>query len=116
MEEMRLQDMKGFRIGSSENLEAGTGCTVILCDKPSPCSVDVRGGGPRDADARAVLLGHEVDVHRVAKIARVTPYAVGDLVRAGRIPGIRAYRGQQHGRDQNDDRYLKLPHQGAHSV
>lgn len=51
MEEMRLQDMKGFRIGSSENLEAGTGCTVILCDKPSPCSVDVRGGGPASRES-----------------------------------------------------------------
>lgn len=51
MEEIRLQDIKGFRIGSSENIEAGTGCTVIICDKASPCSVDVRGGGPASRES-----------------------------------------------------------------
>lgn len=46
MKEIRLQEMDGFRIGSAENSEAGTGCTVIICPQGAPCGVDIRGGGP----------------------------------------------------------------------
>lgn len=46
MKEIKIQDMKNFRIGSSENRKAGTGCTVIICPEGAPCGIDVRGGGP----------------------------------------------------------------------
>ena len=51
MKEIRLQDIEGFRIGSAENSEAGTGCTVIICEQGAPCSVDVRGGGPASRES-----------------------------------------------------------------
>jgi L-aminopeptidase/D-esterase-like protein len=41
-----ITDVPGIRVGHSTNLEAGTGCTVILCDTPAVGGVDVRGGAP----------------------------------------------------------------------
>lgn len=46
LREISLQDIKGFRIGSAENAQAGTGCTVLIFPDGAPCGVDVRGGGP----------------------------------------------------------------------
>lgn len=51
MKEIRLQDIEGFRIGSAENQEAGTGCTVIICPEGAPCGVDIRGGGPASRES-----------------------------------------------------------------
>ncbi len=36
----------GVRIGHAQDLEAATGCTVILCEKGAVAGVDVRGGAP----------------------------------------------------------------------
>ncbi len=41
-----LTDIPGVRVGHDTNLEAATGCTVILCDWPAVGGVDVRGGAP----------------------------------------------------------------------
>ncbi len=57
-----------FKVGHAQNLTAGTGCTVILCESGAVTGVDVRGGAPgtRETDllnpvnlvpqAHAVLL------------------------------------------------------------
>src|SRR5207248_6800449 len=41
-----ITDIPGIRVGHNTNLEAGTGCTVILCDTSAVGGVDVRGGAP----------------------------------------------------------------------
>ncbi len=41
-----ITDVPGLRVGHDTNLEAGTGCTVVLCDQPMVGGVDVRGGAP----------------------------------------------------------------------
>jgi L-aminopeptidase/D-esterase-like protein len=41
-----ITDIPGIRVGHDTNLEAGTGCTAILCDTPAVGGVDVRGGAP----------------------------------------------------------------------
>src|SRR6266496_5082303 len=41
-----ITDVPGMRVGHDTNLEAGTGCTVVLCDMPAVGGVDVRGGAP----------------------------------------------------------------------
>ena len=53
MKEIRLQDIAGFQIGSAENEQAGTGCTVIICPQGAPCGVDIRGGGPASVKMRS---------------------------------------------------------------
>lgn len=53
MEKINISQIQGIRIGHAQNLEAATGCTVILCPEGAVCGVDVRGGSPgtRDTDA-----------------------------------------------------------------
>lgn len=46
MKEIKITDIKGIQIGQEENVEAGTGCTVIICKEGATAGVDVRGGGP----------------------------------------------------------------------
>lgn len=52
MKEIKLEEISGnFQLGSAENAQAGTGCTVILCPEGAPCSVDIRGGGPASRES-----------------------------------------------------------------
>lgn len=58
-----ITDIPGIRIGHDTNLEAATGCTVVLCDQPAIGGVDVRGGAPatRETDAlRPMYMVEEV--------------------------------------------------------
>ncbi|MFZ4660071.1 MAG: P1 family peptidase [Caldilineaceae bacterium] len=41
-----LTDVPGLKVGHWTNLEAATGCTVILCPEGAVAGVDVRGGAP----------------------------------------------------------------------
>jgi len=41
-----ITDIPGIRVGHYTNLEAATGCTIILCDTPAIGGVEVRGGAP----------------------------------------------------------------------
>jgi L-aminopeptidase/D-esterase-like protein len=41
-----ITDVPGIRVGHYTDLQAATGCTVILCDQPAVGGVDVRGGAP----------------------------------------------------------------------
>lgn len=46
MENIKITSIKGIKIGHAEDLNAGTGCTAILCEKGGVAGVDVRGGAP----------------------------------------------------------------------
>lgn len=48
-----ITDIPGIKVGHAQNVEAGTGCTVIICEEGAVAGVDVRGGGPgtREIDA-----------------------------------------------------------------
>jgi L-aminopeptidase/D-esterase-like protein len=61
-----ITDVPGIRVGHSTNLEAGTGCTVILCDTPAVGGVDVRGGAPatRETDLLSPMCIVE-EVHAI---------------------------------------------------
>jgi len=41
-----ITDVRGIEVGHAQNIEALTGCTVILCRKGAVGGVDVRGGAP----------------------------------------------------------------------
>jgi len=41
-----LTDIPGLTVAHADLAEVNTGVTVILCDTPMTCGVDVRGGGP----------------------------------------------------------------------
>jgi L-aminopeptidase/D-esterase-like protein len=41
-----ITDVAGLKVGNAEDIELGSGTTVVLFDEPVVASVDVRGGGP----------------------------------------------------------------------
>lgn len=61
-----ITDVPGIRVGHETNLEAGTGCTVILCETPAVGGVDVRGGAPATRETDVLRPMHMVEeVHAV---------------------------------------------------
>ncbi len=46
LNEIKLQDIEGLRIGDAMNEEAKTGVTVLIFDKGARVGIDVSGGGP----------------------------------------------------------------------
>lgn len=51
MKEISIKDIDNIKIGNAENKEAGTGCTVIICENGAPTGLDVRGGGPASRES-----------------------------------------------------------------
>lgn len=61
-----ITDIPGIRVGHSTNLEAGTGCTVILCDTAAIGGVDIRGGAPATRETDLLHPMHLVEeVHAI---------------------------------------------------
>jgi L-aminopeptidase/D-esterase-like protein len=59
-----LTDVPGIRVGHAHDLDAGTGCTVVLCPPATVGGVDQRGGAPgtRETDLlRPMHLVHHVN-------------------------------------------------------
>jgi L-aminopeptidase/D-esterase-like protein len=56
-----ITDIPGIRVGHDTNLEAGTGCTVVLCDTPAIGGVDVRGGAPATRETDLLRPMHLVE-------------------------------------------------------
>ncbi|MFR5602328.1 MAG: P1 family peptidase [Lachnospiraceae bacterium] len=51
MKEIKITDIEGIRIGHAQDMEGGTGCTVILCEQGAPTGLDVKGGGPASRES-----------------------------------------------------------------
>ncbi len=51
MKEISIKDIENVKIGNAENTDAGTGCTVIICENGAPVGLDVRGGGPASRES-----------------------------------------------------------------
>lgn len=43
---LKFTDIPGIKVGHAQNIEAGTGCTVVICEAGAAAGVDVRGGSP----------------------------------------------------------------------
>ena len=66
MKEIKITDIEGIRVGNAQNIEAGTGCTVIICEKGGCAGVDVRGGGPASHETELLNPVNTVDrVHGI---------------------------------------------------
>ncbi len=61
MKEIPISELDNIRIGQTEDAEAGTGCTVILCEKGMAAGADIRGGGP--ASRETPLLSPMTNAH-----------------------------------------------------
>lgn len=86
-----LTDVPGIRVGHQTNLEAATGCTVILCPPGTVGGVDVRGGAPgtRETD----LLNPQNHVETVSAVVLSGGSAYG-LATADGVMRYLAERGE----------------------
>jgi len=52
MQHITFADIDDIKVGHAQNLDAGTGCTVVICEKGATAGIDVRGGAPgtRESD------------------------------------------------------------------
>jgi L-aminopeptidase/D-esterase-like protein len=52
MLQINFTDIDDIKLGHAHNLNAGTGCTVVICEKGAVAGIDVRGGAPgtRESD------------------------------------------------------------------
>ncbi|MBV9614426.1 MAG: P1 family peptidase [Ktedonobacteraceae bacterium] len=61
-----ITDIPGLRVGHDTDLEAATGCTVILCEPAAIGGVDVRGGAPATRETDLLKPMHMVEeVHAI---------------------------------------------------
>ncbi len=66
MKEISVFDIGNLHIGNAEDLAAGTGCTVIVCEEGAPAGLDVRGGGPASRESELLKpLAHADKIHAV---------------------------------------------------
>lgn len=66
MKEIRITEIENIRIGSAENAEAGTGCTVIIAENGMAAGLDVRGGGPASRESELLKpLATAQEIHAV---------------------------------------------------
>ncbi len=52
MREISIREIHPVKIGQAENREAGTGCTVFLCEEGMRAGLDIRGGGPASREGQ----------------------------------------------------------------
>jgi len=52
MKNINITDIEGIKVGHARNIEAATGCSVVICEEGATAGVDVRGGasGTRETD------------------------------------------------------------------
>ena len=64
--EIHIKDMRPIRIGQAENVAAGTGCTVFLCENGMRAGLDVRGGGPASRESELLKpLAAAQEIHAI---------------------------------------------------
>jgi len=49
-----ITDIPGIKVGHAQNIDSGTGCTVIICEEGAVTGVDVRGGAPGTREIAAL--------------------------------------------------------------
>ena len=90
MKQIEFADIGGIEVGHEQNLNAATGCTVLICRNGATAGVDVRGGAPgtRETD----LLN---PVNMVQKVHAVM-LAGGSAFGLDAAAGIMQYLEEQH--------------------
>ncbi len=63
LKEIKFTEIEGIELGHAENLEAGTGCSLIACREGAVAGVAVRGGSP--ATRETDLLKPENNVQEI---------------------------------------------------
>ncbi len=99
IDEISLDRLSAFKVGNAQNIDAGTGVTVIIAPDGASCGVDVRGGGPAT---------RETDLLRPENMVQQA-YAV--MLAGGSAFGLAAADGVMRALEQA---HIGLPIFGAH--
>ena len=54
MKVIGINEIENVKIGNAEDAKAGTGCTVVICERGAVTGLDVRGGGPASRETELV--------------------------------------------------------------
>lgn len=81
-----ITDIEGIKIGHAQNIEAGTGLTVLIPPEGNTASVDVRGGGPGTREI--ALLEPEQSVQGVNALVLAGGSAYGLEASIGVVKGL----------------------------
>lgn len=66
LEQIKFAEIDGLKVGHAEDLQAGTGCSVVICEEGASGGVDVRGGSPGTRETDLLRPENQVDkVHAV---------------------------------------------------
>ena len=52
MQEISVNEIKGIKIGQTEDVKGATGCTVFISEDGMRAGLDVRGGGPASRESQ----------------------------------------------------------------
>ncbi len=89
MKEISINDIGDIKIGQTEDQEAGTGCTVFICDndRGMHAGLDVRGGGP--ASRETPLLSPLTAAQRIHSVVLAGGSAYGLSAASGVMQFLR---------------------------
>ena len=90
MQIIPVTEIAGIRIGQTENVEAGTGCTVFISEKGMQTGLDVRGGGPASRESQ--LLNPLMSAQAIHAVV----LAGGSASGLGTADGVMEYM-EEHG-------------------
>lgn len=83
--EIPVTEISSICIGQTENVSAGTGCTVLICKEGMCAGLDVRGGGPASRDSQ--LLNPLMAADRIHAVV----LAGGSAFGLGAADGVMRY-------------------------
>lgn len=61
LDRIKFAEIDGIKVGHSEDLDAGTGCSVVICEEGASGGVDVRGGSPGTRETDLLRPENQVD-------------------------------------------------------
>ena len=83
--EISIRAIQGLCIGQTEDAQAGTGCTVLICEQGMAAGLDIRGGGPASRDT------HLLDPLTAAQSIHAVVLGGGSAFGLGAADGVMAY-------------------------
>ena len=83
--EISIREIKGLHIGQTEDAAAGTGCTVLICERGMSAGLYIRGGGPASRDT------HLLDPLTAAQTIHAVVLGGGSAFGLGAADGVMAY-------------------------
>lgn len=77
MKEISIFDFENLRVGQAEDAKAGTGLTVVICERGAGAGLDVRGGGPSTRESELLNPLTNADSIHAVLLSGGSSFALG---------------------------------------